>query len=166
LFQGEEWGAETPFLYFTDHQDPELGRRVVEGRSREFSAFRWQGAVPNPQEADTFERSKLNWSERSAPRHAELLAWYRKLIGIRRDKIVVPRESSADSAKAVTNFDAEAGWLTFVHNGVLAVFNLADQAQAVPGPGGDWKLVLRSDAAEAQPSDAMPPRSTFIFIGG
>jgi maltooligosyltrehalose trehalohydrolase len=166
LFQGEEWGAETPFLYFTDHQDPELGRRVVEGRSREFSAFRWQGAVPNPQEADTFERSKLNWSELSAPRHAELLAWYRKLIGIRRDKIVMPRESLADSAKAVTNFDAKAGWLTFVHNGVLAVFNLADLAQTVPGPGGDWKLVLRSDAAEAQPSDAMPPRSTFIYIGG
>jgi maltooligosyltrehalose trehalohydrolase len=166
LFQGEEWGAETPFLYFTDHQDPELGRRVVEGRSREFSAFRWQGAVPNPQEADTFERSKLNWSELSAPRHAELLAWYRKLISIRRDKIVMPRESLADSAKAVTNFDAKAGWLTFVHNGVLAVFNLADLAQTVPGPGGDWKLVLRSDAAEAQPSDAMPPRSTFIYIGG
>jgi maltooligosyltrehalose trehalohydrolase len=166
LFQGEEWGAETPFLYFTDHQDPELGRRVAEGRSREFSAFRWQGAVPNPQEADTFERSKLNWSELSAPRHAELLAWYRKLISIRRDKIVMPRESLADSAAAVTNFDAEAGWLTFVHNGVLAVFNLADLAQTVPRPGGDWKLVLRSDAAEAQPSDTMPPRSTFIYIGG
>jgi maltooligosyltrehalose trehalohydrolase len=166
LFQGEEWGAETPFLYFTDHQDPELGRRVAEGRSREFSAFRWQGAVPNPQDADTFERSKLNWSEPSAPRHAELLAWYRKLISIRRDKIVMPRESLADSAKAVTDFDAEAGWLWFVHNGVLAVFNLADLAQTVPGPGGDWKLVLRSDAAGAQPSDAMPPRSTFIYIGG
>jgi maltooligosyltrehalose trehalohydrolase len=166
LFQGEEWGAETPFLYFTDHQDPELGRRVAEGRSREFSAFRWQGAVPNPQEADTFERSKLNWSELAAPRHAELLAWYRKLIRIRRDKIVMPRESLADSAKAVTNFDAEAGWLTFVHNGVLAVLNLADLAQTVPRPGGDWKLVLRSDAAEAQPSGAMPPRSTFIYIGG
>src|SRR5258707_13026794 len=36
LFQGEEWGAETPFLYFTDHGDPDLGRRVAEGRSREF----------------------------------------------------------------------------------------------------------------------------------
>jgi maltooligosyltrehalose trehalohydrolase len=173
LFQGEEWGAKTPFLYFTDHQDPELGRRVAEGRSREFSAFRWQGAVPNPQEADTFERSKLNWSELSAPRHADLLEWYRKLISIRRGKIVMPRESvadsakaAADSAKAVTHFDAEAGWLTFVHNGVLAVFNLADLAQTVPRPGGDWKLVLRSDSAGAQPSDAMPPRSTFIYIGG
>jgi maltooligosyltrehalose trehalohydrolase len=166
LFQGEEWGAQTPFLYFTDHEDPDLGRRVAEGRSREFSAFRWQGAVPDPQEAGTFERSKLNWSELSAPRHAELLEWYRKLIGIRRDKVVLPRESSADSAKAVTNFDAEAGWLTFVHNGVLAVFNFADQMRTVPRPGGEWRLVLSSESTEAQASDAMSPRSTLIYIGG
>jgi maltooligosyltrehalose trehalohydrolase len=166
LFQGEEWGAQTPFLYFTDHEDPDLGRRVAEGRSREFSAFRWQGAVPDPQEADTFERSKLNWSELSAPRHAELLEWYRKLIGIRRDKVVLPRASSADSAKAVTNFDAEAGWLTFVHNGVLAVFNFADQVQTVPRPDGEWRLVLSSESTEAQASDAMSPRSTLVYIGG
>jgi len=166
LFQGEEWGAQTPFLYFTDHEDPELGLRVAEGRSKEFSAFRWQGAVPNPQEAETFTRSKLNWSELSEPRHAELLEWYRALIRLRHDKGVKPRASLAGSDKAVTNFDAEAGWLTFVHNGVLAVFNLKDQTQAVPRPSGEWKLVLKSDSTEAQPPDAMSPQSTHIFIGG
>jgi maltooligosyltrehalose trehalohydrolase len=173
LFQGEEWGAQTPFLYFTDHEDHELGRLVAEGRSREFSAFRWQGAVPNPQEADTFARSKLNWSELSQPRHVELLQWYRQVIRIRRDKVVMPRESLAKSNKAVTAFDAEAGWLTFVHNGVLAVFNLVDLAQPVPHPRGDWRLVLRSDSNEVQTLDAqvltldtMAPRSTRIYIGG
>jgi maltooligosyltrehalose trehalohydrolase len=166
LFQGEEWGAQTPFLYFTDHQDAELGRLVAEGRSREFSAFRWQGEVPNPQETETFQRSQLNWSELLAPRHAELLEWYRQLIRIRRDKVVLPHESLADSAKALTNFDAEAGWLTFVHNGVLAVFNLVDLKQTVPRPSGDWQLVLSSDSTEAQKSDAMSPRSTRIYIGG
>jgi maltooligosyltrehalose trehalohydrolase len=173
LFQGEEWGAHTPFLYFTDHEDHELGRLVAEGRSREFSAFRWQGAVPNPQEADTFTRSKLNWSELSQPRHAELLQWYREVIRIRRDKVVMPREGLASSNRAVTAFDAEAGWLTFVHNGVLAVFNLQDLAQSVPHPRGDWRLVLRSDSNEVQTVDAqvrtlgtMAPRSTRIYIGG
>ena len=39
LFQGEEWGASTPFLYFTDHEDPELGHAVSEGRRREFAHF-------------------------------------------------------------------------------------------------------------------------------
>jgi maltooligosyltrehalose trehalohydrolase len=166
LFQGEEWGAQTPFLYFTDHEDHELGRLVAEGRSREFSAFRWQGAVPNPQEADTFRRSKLNWSELSQPRHAELLQWYREVIRIRRDKVVMPREGLARSNRAVTAFDAEAGWLTFVHNGVLAVFNLGDLAQSVPHPRGDWRLVLRSDSNEVQAFNTMAPRSTRIYIGG
>jgi maltooligosyltrehalose trehalohydrolase len=166
LFQGEEWGAQTPFLYFTDHEDPELGLRVAEGRSKEFSAFRWQGAVPNPQEAETFTRSKLNWSELSEPRHAELLDWYRALIRLRRDKGVKPRASLSGSDKAVTNFDAEAGWLTFVHNGVLAMFNFGDRAQAVPRPSGEWKLVLRSDSQEPRPPHAMSPQSTHIYVGG
>ena len=166
LFQGEEWGAATPFLYFTDHEDPELGRLVAEGRSREFSAFRWQGAVPNPQEADTFARSKLNWPELSEARHAELLRWYQEIIRLRRDKGVMRPESPAQSGKAVTAFDAGAGWLTFVHNGVLAVFNLAERAQSVPRPSGDWRLVLRSDSNELQALDTMAPGSTRIYIGG
>jgi maltooligosyltrehalose trehalohydrolase len=166
LFQGEEWGAATPFLYFTDHEDPELGRLVAEGRSREFSAFRWQGAVPNPQEADTFARSKLNWAELSEARHAELLRWYQAIIRLRRDKVVMPPESQAESAKAVAAFDDEAGWLTFVHNGVLAVFNLAERSQSVPRPNGDWRLVLRSDSDEVQTSDTMAPGSTHLYIGG
>jgi maltooligosyltrehalose trehalohydrolase len=165
LFQGEEWGAGTPFLYFTDHQDPELGRLVAEGRSREFSAFRWRGAVPNPQELSTFERSKLDWSELSRPRHAELFEWYRRLIQLRRDRVEVPRASRMDSLKPRIHFDDAAPWLTFVHNGVLAAFNFGGQAQRVPLPAGEWNLVLRSDLNEALPADAMPPRTTFIYIG-
>jgi maltooligosyltrehalose trehalohydrolase len=166
LFQGEEWGSKSPFLYFTDHENLELGRLVAEGRSKEFSAFRWQGDVPNPQDAGTFARSKLNWQELSRPPHAEMLAWYRALIRLRRDKVVTPAESSEDSAKPATNFDAAAQWLTFVHNGVLAVFNLADAAQTVPLPGGEWTLAQRSDSSEATPLKVMPPQSTFIYIGG
>jgi maltooligosyltrehalose trehalohydrolase len=165
MFQGEEWGASTPFLYFTDHQDAELGRRVAEGRSKEFSAFRWQGAVPNPQELRTFERSKLDWSELSKPRHAELLAWYRQLIGLRHDRPEMPRESRADAQRPRVSCDEAAQWLTFVHNGVLVALNWHDRAQRVPMPRGDWNLVMRSDAAEGLP-EAMPARTTFIYIGG
>jgi maltooligosyltrehalose trehalohydrolase len=165
LFQGEEWAANSPFLYFTDHQDLELGRLVAEGRSREFSAFRWQGAVPNPQDADTFERSKLDWNELLQPRHAEMLAWYRALIKLRRDKVVTPAESAEESKPSI-QFDAAANWLTFVHNGVLAVFNFAESAQAVPVPEGEWTLVQRSDSGRASPPEVMPAQSTFVYIGG
>src|SRR5690606_10857723 len=51
LFQGEEWSASSPFRYFTDHQDPELGRAVTEGRTHEFAHFGWDPAdVPDPQD--------------------------------------------------------------------------------------------------------------------
>ena len=166
LFQGEEWGASTPFLYFTDHQDAELGRLVAEGRSKEFSAFRWRGAVPNPQDLSTFERSKLDWSELAMPRHAELFEWYRLLIRLKKDRPETPRESKVDAARSQVNFDEAAEWLTFVHNGVLVALNWRDRAQAVPMPRGEWKLLMRSDSREALQVAAMPPRATFIYIGG
>jgi maltooligosyltrehalose trehalohydrolase len=166
LFQGEEWGASTPFLYFTDHQDPELGRLVAEGRSKEFSAFRWAGAVPNPQDLSTFERSKLNWSELSQPPHVELFEWYRQLIRLRKDRPEMPRESRTDAPAPRVNFDEAADWLTFVHNGVLVAWNGSNRVQQVPVPGGEWQLVMRSDMERALQADAMPPRTAFIYIGG
>src|SRR6185437_237799 len=81
LFQREEWGAPTPFLYFTGHPDPELGRAVSEGRRREFAAFGWDPAeVPDPQDPMTFARSKLDWREVAGEPHARVLRWHRDLI--------------------------------------------------------------------------------------
>jgi maltooligosyltrehalose trehalohydrolase len=87
LFQGEEWGATTPFLYFTDHTDAALGRAVTEGRRHEFAAFGWQPEdVPDPQAEATWLASRLRWDEREEPVHAELLEWYRALLRLRRDR--------------------------------------------------------------------------------
>ena len=81
LFQGEEWAASTPFQYFTDHEDPDLGRAVTEGRRREFAAFGWDPEdVPDPQAPETFARSKLRWDERHEGGHGRVLDWYRQLI--------------------------------------------------------------------------------------
>ncbi len=164
LFQGEEWGARTPFLYFTDHENPDLGRLVSEGRTKEFGAFQWQGIVPDPQELDTFARSKLDWSELTRPAHAELFAWYRRLILLRSDKIVPTKERPFNSSKTLVCFNAQAEWLNFCHHGVLAVFNFRNEAQRVPMPGGEWKLALRSDAVGAS-GDLMPAQTTFIYTG-
>jgi maltooligosyltrehalose trehalohydrolase len=161
LFQGEEWGARTPFLYFTDHENAELGRLVAEGRSKEFSSFGWQGAVPNPQKMQTFERSKLDWSEMSRPPHAQLFEWYRRLIRLRNEKMTGP--SGTGRGKAAVKFDARAGWLTLVHGGVLCVFNFAAAAQRVRLPSGEWDLALRSDMKEAEPLDGVPGRTTLIY---
>ncbi|MGK2948842.1 MAG: malto-oligosyltrehalose trehalohydrolase [Acidimicrobiales bacterium] len=85
LFQGEEWGAATPFQYFTSHEDPELGRAVSLGRKAEFGYFGWDpDQVPDPQDPDTFRRSQLDWSELDRSPHADVLAWHRTLVGLRR----------------------------------------------------------------------------------
>ncbi|WP_414167688.1 malto-oligosyltrehalose trehalohydrolase [Streptoverticillium reticulum] len=85
LFMGEEWGARTPWQYFTDHTDPALAEAVRKGRRREFAAHGWpEDEIPDPQDPATRDRSCLDWNERERTPHAELLAWYRQLIALRR----------------------------------------------------------------------------------
>ena len=158
LFQGEEWGARTPFLYFTDHQDPELGRLVAEGRAREFSSFRWAGEVQNPQAPEAFERSKLDWSELSIPRHADLLDWHRRLIDLRLNKPDCYR-----NPKAKVKFDTAAEWLQFEHAGVLALFNFAAGPQRVPLAAGAWELALCSHSNEGEMAEPIPAHGTRIY---
>jgi maltooligosyltrehalose trehalohydrolase len=98
LFMGEEWGASTPFQYFTSHEDPELAEAVRRGRRAEFAAFGWDpAAVPDPQAVETFERSKLDWSELAESPHAELLRWHRDLIALRRELALGPEPAAAEA---------------------------------------------------------------------
>jgi maltooligosyltrehalose trehalohydrolase len=150
LFQGEEWGAQTPFLYFTDHQDPNLGRAVTEGRTREFASFRWAGEVPDPQAAETFERSKLDWAELARAPHTEILDWHRRLIALR-----AARSLPLGRAKPKIRFDEKARWLRYEHAGLTALFNFGDGPRRIPLPSGSWEIALESEAREgaAQPAE-------------
>jgi maltooligosyltrehalose trehalohydrolase len=91
LFMGEEYGAQTPFLFFTDHIDPKIANATREGRRREFARFAaFAGEdVPDPQDPATFERSKLDRSERND----ELRAYYKRLLALRRS---LPRALDVD----------------------------------------------------------------------
>jgi maltooligosyltrehalose trehalohydrolase len=99
LFMGQEWGASTPFLYFTDHE-AELGRQVSEGRRAElarfsaFSAADARQAIPDPQERDTFEASRLRWDEIGRESHAATLRLYRALAAMRRTEPALAPEAS------------------------------------------------------------------------
>ena len=93
IFMGEEWGASTPFLFFCDFE-PELARSVTEGRRNEFGAFAEfadpdaRERIPDPASVATFEASVLRWDEREREPHATWLAFYRRLLHLRRDEIV------------------------------------------------------------------------------
>src|SRR5262249_895364 len=84
LFMGEEWAAPQPFLYFTSHGDPELGRAVTAGRRREFERFAWHGEVPDPQDPATFASSRIDPGDASRSPHRGVLALYRRLLELRR----------------------------------------------------------------------------------
>ncbi|NNN07444.1 MAG: malto-oligosyltrehalose trehalohydrolase [Elusimicrobia bacterium] len=104
LFMGQEWGAATPFLYFTDHE-PELGKRITEGRRREFAAFssfkdpKARVRIPDPQALETFELSRLNWEERRGDGAQGLLRLHQALLTLRRAEF---SRSGAGSTRVMT----------------------------------------------------------------
>ncbi|WP_432476191.1 malto-oligosyltrehalose synthase [Nocardioides sp. GXQ0305] len=109
LFMGEEWGASTPFAFFTDHPEEELGRAVTEGRRREFARMAWGDVeVPDPQDPATFAASKLDWSEPASRRGRTLLGVYRALAELRR---TLPALTDPDLRATSAEVDEEDRWL-------------------------------------------------------
>jgi maltooligosyltrehalose trehalohydrolase len=165
LFQGEEWGASAPFLYFTDHQDAALGQAVREGRRREFAAFGWAPErIPDPQAAETFARSKLDWRELEQEQHASLFAWYRTLLRLRRD---IPALATGGLEAADAVCDEDARWLALTRGPITLACNLADHAQSIPlrAGAGALKLLLASHmdtALEGQRAVSLPPDAVAI----
>jgi maltooligosyltrehalose trehalohydrolase len=142
LFQGEEFGASAPFLYFTDYEDPELGRLISEGRKKEFVAFGWSpDQIPDPQDEQTFNQSKLNWAELGDPPHASLLQWHKDLISLRRSR----SELSDGNLNAVqVRFDEEARWLVLERGKLRIACNLGNAPVDVE-MGNAAQLLLASD---------------------
>jgi maltooligosyltrehalose trehalohydrolase len=166
LFQGEEWGASTPFLYFTDFSEPELANNVREGRCREFAAFGWnRDAIPNPQSPETFARSKLNWFELPNQPHCQLLDWYRRLIHLRNAE---PALHDGRLELVNTQFDESARWLIMERGNITVACNLANQPQKVPLRSGEHRTLLasESDVNVLNGSVSLPPESVAILTLG
>jgi maltooligosyltrehalose trehalohydrolase len=92
LFMGQEWGASSPFLYFTDHHK-ELGKGVTEGRRKEFADFSEfrdpakRNEIPDPQAIESFERSKLVWQELENAGAGKLLRLYKDFLQFRKSRL-------------------------------------------------------------------------------
>jgi maltooligosyltrehalose trehalohydrolase len=122
LFMGEEWGADTPWQFFTDHTDPDLAAAVSEGRRSEFAAHGWGRAeVPDPQDKETFLRSKLDWTQQDRDPYRSLLSWYRSLLALRRasPELTDPR---LDQVRA--DYDEQARWLLITRGPLRIAANL------------------------------------------
>ncbi len=90
LFMGEEFGAKTPFLFFTDYSDEGSKKNAFKGRRKELKEFGWKdwANTPEPNQTETFKRSKLNWDELANDQNKFLLELYKDLIKIRKDFLI------------------------------------------------------------------------------
>lgn len=149
LFMGEEWAASTPFLYFTDHGDDRLGRAVSDGRRRELERFGWPAEeLVEPQSADAFERSRLDWSEPRRDPHRSMLEWYRSLIALRRS---LPELRDGRRDLLEVSFDEQQRWLVMRRGATALAFSL-DRDVDVPLEEGTGELALVSGAGVARSS--------------
>ncbi|GAB2712081.1 maltooligosyltrehalose trehalohydrolase [Microbacterium marinum] len=146
LFMGEEWGASTPWQFFTSHPEPELAEATAKGRIAEFVKMGWdESIVPLPNDPATFERSKLDWDEREKGEHGRLLDLYRSLARLRRERpqLTDPGPGGRDAEVEVR----ESGRRYVLRRrDVRIVVNLTDEPWEVAG-GDVWIATREPDAA-------------------
>jgi maltooligosyltrehalose trehalohydrolase len=143
LFMGEEYGAKTPWQFFTSHPEPELAEATAKGRLKEFERMGWDPAVvPNPQDPATFSRSKLDWSEAEGTDNARLLDLYRSLIAVRKAN---PELSNLGFDETEVDFSEEDGWLRMTRGPVQVLLNFSEKTARLDAPGAA-RLLLGTDA--------------------
>lgn len=164
LFQGEEWASSARFMYFTDHQDPDLGEAVKHGRQSEFSAFGWQPEdVPDPQAKQTFLDSKLNWQESTQGKHGDILNWHKALIKLRQSHLDL---QDSRVAPAQVDFDEDAQWLILLRGRLAVVCNLGDAEQTIAAhinKNATLELASTDEVAWRSGTLALPAHSVAIL---
>jgi maltooligosyltrehalose trehalohydrolase len=173
LFQGEEYAEAAPFDYFTSHGDPGLVEAVRKGRHAEYLHLLEDGADigawGDPQDEATFHRCKLRWQSLDRAPHAEMLAFYRALIALRR-RLAPLRNARKDLTHV--ELDEGARWLTIVRGdpsgaASLTCANLGDAPARLPLPDGRWRLALATDdtavGVEADGAVVLAPSTAAIY---
>ncbi len=162
LFQGEEFAASTPFLYFADHEDPEMANLVRAGRKKEFAAFGWdEDQIPDPEAPDTFLHSRLKWDEVTEGKHAEMHTWTKELIRLRRSSICL---NDGDRGHLEVHYDNAKRWLRMERELVTILVNLGTEPVDFDITSA-YRLALASDPAvrlEAN-SVVLPPDTLAIL---
>ncbi|MFD3747506.1 malto-oligosyltrehalose trehalohydrolase [Nocardia sp. NPDC058633] len=145
LFMGEEWGARTPFQFFTSHTDPVVAAATAAGRRAEFAEHGWSTeAVPDPQDPATFTRSTLDWNEVGREPHARVLACYRGLLALRKSR---PEFTDPWLDRVWADYDEAQRWFVLRRGRISVVCNLAEDEVVIPVHGR--VLLAWSPAAES-----------------
>jgi maltooligosyltrehalose trehalohydrolase len=167
LFMGEEYGETAPFYYFVHHGDPALVEAVREGRKKEFEAIGRTEMQVDPQDEQTFLRSRLDWSRRTTPEGAQMLRLYTDLLALRRE------EPALRPGASVAHVQGGTDWCTVyrdmplqgdmfdsvrVQRALWYAFNLSGHPQELPVPveaTQRWRLRLSTEAEGYGGSDVL-----------
>lgn len=162
LFMGEEWGASTPWQFFTSHPEPELATATANGRKAEFAAMGWdESLVPDPNDPETFARSKLDWAEVSTGDHARLLALYRALARLRRERpeLTDPASGAGGAASA----EAIGGRVYELDRGAARVLvNLSAVPWDVPLEGAEIWLATKDPERRGATLSLQPDSAVIV----
>ncbi|BBY29780.1 malto-oligosyltrehalose trehalohydrolase [Mycolicibacterium sediminis] len=158
LFMGEEWGSSSPFQFFSSHPEPELARATAEGRKAEFAAHGWDAdEIPDPQDPQTFQNSKLKWDEVREADHGRLLDTYRRLIALRRDEPDMADHWLDDLG---VDFDEDARWIVLRRGSLAIACNLGESPAAVPVTG---EVVCAWDEPDVGQTTTIPGHSFAVL---
>ncbi len=161
LWMGEEFAASAPFLYFADHEEEEMRRLVSEGRKRDFAAFGWdENEVPDPEASETFERSKLDWSEAHEGKHEEMFRWVRDLIRYRRSCMAL---NDGDFGHVNVFCSHDGKLLTMQRGAVRVLMNLGEQIQLPLLSGETLKLASETGMSTQDQAIILPKMSLAIL---
>ncbi|HEU0217189.1 MAG TPA: malto-oligosyltrehalose trehalohydrolase [Stellaceae bacterium] len=154
LFQGQEFSASAPFLYFADHQG-ELGEAVKKGRGEFLVQFpsiagaEMQCRLPDPRAPETFRRCAIDWGERE--QNVEVLALHRDLLALRRELLGAgaPRLDGAalgDDCWLLRYFPPNGeDWLLVVNLGRDRLEASIPEPLLAPVAGRTWRLRWSSE---------------------
>ena len=162
LFMGEEWATSAPFLYFADHEDEEMSRLVAEGRKREFAAFGFGDDVPNPEDQKTYEMSKLRWDEQGEGKHADVLAWVKALIKLRRSRVCF---NDGDMHHVMVETDKKRQTLVMSRDEARILINFGDETTRFDLLDGEkLELVSRDGLKACDKCMELPPMTLAVLL--
>ena len=171
LFMGEEFGAETPFLFFCDFAS-ELADKVRDGRRAELARFKQfrspeaQARIPDPNDPGTFLASKLDWVSLEQQHHCEWLQFYREVLTCRREKIMPQIQNIVPGLAQYDVLGSRAVHVRWglAKGGSLELITNLGQDSTAPRNKPDGKLLYTTDASYLSTRKQVPPVSSVWFL--
>ena len=166
LFQGEEWAASTPFQYFADHERSRAGsRRFRRAKARVCGVSAGTPLrFPTRRIRRPSRHRSSNGKKSRQPGHAEMLAWYRALIRLRRS---TPCLNDGAPGKTRVTYDEEEKWLRMERGTIGVICNLGEMDQLIPHSARRRRpsCIAAGIAAREEDAIVLPPDTVAVIAG-